>query len=108
MAGVYGYLEATSDEGRKAARRELLATIDDEIRNTRELLELWKGTTVEVIPLASQGENFALYGENLSSLLERKIALMQSHREDTPAIDPDFMWRTGPECPVSQESYLGY
>ena len=108
VAGVYGYLEAASPEARNRARRELVATIDDEIRNTGELLELWNKTTVGVIPVASEGENFALYGENLGLLLERKIALMLRHREDTPAIDPDFMWRTGPECPVSQDSYLGY
>jgi len=41
-------------------------------------------------------------------LLEKKIALMRKHRDDLPAIDPNFMWRTGSECPVLEKEYLSY
>jgi hypothetical protein len=108
ISGVYGFLEESSPEKKGAARRQLVATIDDEIHNTEDLLDLWKRTSVEVIPVASLTENFALYGENLGELLQKKIALMRKHRADTPALDPNFMWRTGLECPVPEEDYLGY
>ena len=108
VAGVYGFLQSNSPEGKDAMRKALLETIDDEIRNAQDLLELWNTTSVAVIPLSSLGEDFALYGENFGTLLEKKIALMQKHREDTPAIDPDFMWRMAPDSPVPKETYLRY
>ena len=60
------------------------------------------------MPVASQGETWALYGENFGELLLKKIALMEQHRNDAPAIDPDFMWRVGPESPVKEGEYLRY
>ena len=108
IAGVHGYMAASSPDVQAAMRAEVLATIDDEIKNAEELLQLWNTTQVDFIPVSTVGENFALYGENMGALIQKKIALMKKHREDTPYIDPDFMWRVGPECPVPQAEYSGY
>ena len=108
IAGVYGFLQSSSAGDKDRARKALTETIDDELVNTQELLALWNGTTVDVIPVSSIGENYALYGENLGALLTKKLELMRVHRNDVPALDPDFMWRTAAECPVRSETYLGY
>ncbi|MGB5874013.1 MAG: hypothetical protein WBG80_01410 [Bacteroidota bacterium] len=108
IAGVHGYMAASSPDAEAAMHSALLATIDDEIKNAEELLQLWNTTRVEFIPVSTVGENFAFYGENLGALIQKKIALMKKHREDTPFVDPDFMWRMGPECPVPQAEYSGY
>ena len=88
--------------------RAVRETIDDELKNTQDLYELWNTTHAEFMPVASLGESWALYGENFGDLLLKKITLMKEHRNDTPAIDPNFMWRVGPESPVSPNEYLRY
>ena len=40
-----------------------------------------------------QGETPLIYGENLRELLEKRMALMEAHRDDEPSIDPDYMER---------------
>ena len=108
IAGVHGYIGARSPGERERMLREVRETIDDELKNAGELYELWSTTRTEFMPVAALGESWALYGENFGELLRKKIALMRQHRNDTPAIDPDFMWRVGPESPVKAGEYLRY
>jgi hypothetical protein len=82
--------------------------VDDEIRNTGDLLDLWNSTPVNFMTVTETGESWAMYGRNFGELLQKKIALMKRHRNDPPWIDPDFMWRMGPECPVPPSEYLRY
>ena len=108
IAGVHGYLGAASPGERERMLRAVRGTIDDELKNAGDLYELWNATRTEFMPVASQGENWALYGGNFGELLRRKIALMRQHRNDTPAIDTDFMWKVGPDSPVKAGEYLRY
>jgi hypothetical protein len=108
IAGVRGYMAASSTDTRIAERTALRATIDDEMRNTEELLRLWNSSQTEFMPVAEFGENSIIYGKNFGELLEKKIELMKKHRDDTPSIDPDFMWRMPAGCPVPPSEYLPY
>jgi hypothetical protein len=108
IAGVHGYVEAGSPAERKRMLFAVREMIDDEVKNTGELYRLWNTTQTEFMPVATQGESWALYGENFGDLLRKKIALMNQHRDDTPAIDADFMWKVGPESPVKAGEYLRY
>ena len=84
------------------------ATIDDELRNTEDLLQLWTTSRTEFMPVAAVGESWAMYGANFGDLLQKKIELMKKHHNDTPFIDPNFMWYLGPESPVPPKEYLRY
>mgnify|MGYP000341888769 CR=1 FL=1 len=64
-----------------------------EMANTRDLLELWKTSSVQFMTVSSIGENTYMYGENFGDLLQIRLALMQGREDDEPYIDPDFMWR---------------
>jgi hypothetical protein len=108
IAGVQGYIAASSRDAQTIMHSAVLATIDDELKNTEDLLQLWSTTRTEFMPVAAAGENFALYGKNFGTLLQKKIELMKEHREDTPFIDRNFMWRMGPGCPVEPGEYLRY
>jgi len=108
IGGVHGYIQAGSPPERERLLTALRATIDDEMRNTGELYRLWSSTRAEFMPVALEGESWALYGGNFGELLLKKIDLMKQHRNDTPAIDPDFMWRVGPQSPVKESEYLRY
>ncbi len=108
IAGVHGYLAASTPEGQATMRSAVRATIDDELNNASDLLELWNTSRTDFMPVAVAKENYAFYGGNFGTLLNKKIQLMKRHRNDTPCIDPNFMWRTGPGCPVEPSAYLRY
>ncbi len=108
IAGVHGYMAASSSDQKKAMQADLLATIDDELRNAEEMLQLWDTTNTELFPISSRGESWLMYGENFGELLQKKIQLMKKHRNDTPFADPNFMWRMSRECPVEPAEYLKY
>lgn len=108
ITSVRGYMTASSRGAQTAMLSSVRATIDDELRNAGDLLRLWNTSHTNFVPVASLGENWAFYGSNLGELLQKKIDLMRKHREDTPFIDPDFMWRMGAECPVPPSEYLKY
>jgi hypothetical protein len=108
IAGVRGYMTASSRNAQAAMLVSVRLTIDDELKNAEDLLRLWNTSHTNFMPVASLGENWAFYGSNLGELLQKKIDLMKRHREDTPFIDPNFMWRMGPECPVPPAEYLKY
>jgi len=107
VAGVHGYLDAQSAGSREKSLRALRETIDDEIANAAALRDLWNTSRAQFMPVALLGENSGLYGENFGELLGKKIELMRSRRNDTPAIDPAFMWQV-PGSPVSPSEYLRY
>jgi len=108
IAGVRGYMAASSRDAQMSMLSTVRATIDDELKNAEDLLRLWNTSHTNFMPIASLGENWAFYGSNLGELLQKKIDLMKKHRGDTPSIDPNFMWRMGAECPVPSAEYLKY
>jgi hypothetical protein len=48
---------------------------------------------VAFMATTDQGETPLIYGENLRESLQRRMALMEAHRDDEPFIDPDYMER---------------
>lgn len=92
IASVYGYMEATSDETRKAARAELGDAIDSEIANSRALQAVID-SGVEFMATSGQGESPLMHGRNLRALLDTRIALMERRRDDEPFIDHKYMER---------------
>ena len=107
IAGVHGYLE-TNDNSEKRARLKMVQEMmDDELQNARDLLNLWRDTKVNFIPIHQYGETWHEYGENMGELIEKKIALMEKHKNDLPYIDPDYMWRMPPQYKNFEEKYLG-
>ncbi len=108
IAGVHGYMAASSGGGQMAMRSAVRATIDDELGNTEDLLRLWNSSRTDFMPVAELGENSTLYGKNFGLLLQMKIELMKKHRDDTPSVDPNFMWRMTADCPVPPADYLPY
>ncbi len=108
ISGVHGYMTATSRLDQTSMRAAVRATIDDELKNTEDLLHLWNSSATNFMPVSALGENWWIYGENFGQLLERKIDLMKRHRDDTPAVDPNFMWKMGADCPVPPAEYLRY
>ncbi len=67
--------------------------MDSEIQNSRDLIALWKNSSVEWMIVSGQKETPFIYGENFPDLLQKKIALMEKYREATPRIDPEYMFR---------------
>ena len=93
---------------RERSLQAVRETIGNELKNAEDLYRLWRTTHTEFMPVASHGESWALYGGNFGELLQEKITLMTLHRNDTPRIDPDFMWRVGPDLPAEARGYLRY
>jgi hypothetical protein len=63
---------------------------------------------VSFMPVAPAEESFNLYGSNLPALARRKAALMRAHRDDEPAIDPNFIWRVPAGFPVDPKEFIKY
>ena len=90
---VHGYMQAVESPA-KAAFRELgLSLVENELDNARRLLHLWRTSTVSFMPVSAVGESLHMHSDNFGELLERKIALMEGHKQDEPYIDPAYMWR---------------
>ena len=90
---VHGYLQAETPEDKAAHRQGVDQMVADEMENTRELLELWRTSTVTFMPIARYGEWMHDYGDNFGELLERKLELMEQYKDAEPFIDPNFMWK---------------
>lgn len=107
IAGVHGYLETNEKSAKQARLKMVREMMEDELQNARDLLELWRTTKVNFIPIHQYGETWHEYGENLGELIDKKIALMERHKDDLPGIDPDYMWRMPKELKHFEEKYLG-
>lgn len=92
-AAVHGYRRA-EDPAEKARRRaDCASMVTVEIANARRLLDLWRGSGRHLFPVAGAGETLHIHGDNFGELLERKILLMERHRDDEPRVDAGYMWR---------------
>jgi len=108
IAGVHGYINASS-EAEKKKRLSLVRDMqDNELQNARDLLNLWQRTKIDFIPIQALGESWYIYGENLGELIEKKIALMEKHKDDLPYIDPNYMWRMPAGSGFDDKEYLKY
>lgn len=92
-AAVHGYCGAGTADDRARCRRECVAMVDAECANARDLLLLWERSPRHLFPVSGIGETLHIYGRNFGTLLRKKIALMERHREDEPRVDGRYMWR---------------
>jgi hypothetical protein len=92
VVGVPGFMEAESEEERKGCRRVLADLVESELANSRRLMALLD-TGVEFMATTDQAETPLIHGGNLRELLEKRMALMEAHRNDEPYIDPEYMER---------------
>lgn len=95
VAGVHGYLNAerNGDEaGMDSCRALLREMMEKEIENSERLLSLLE-SGVEFIATTDQEETQLIHGDNLGELLQKRILLMQEHKEDKPYIDQDYIER---------------
>ncbi len=97
IEAVHGYQLARSLRDKATFRKKTLAMIDCELRNARDLLNLWEAGRTAWIPISRSGETMHIYGKNLGKLICEKIRLMEEHRDDEPFINPDYMWRMPPD-----------
>lgn len=93
IEGVHGFLRARDAKEKDRFRKIVLAMVDSEIANTKDLLALWEVSPVDFIPISQTGESLHIYGRNFGDLLKKKIELMEHHRNDEPFIDAGYMWR---------------
>ena len=93
VGDVYGYRDAETDAQREAHAESLQRTIDLDVENTKQMLDLWETSDTEVILVSDVGETSFIYGDNIGDLLRRKLELVDQYRNHTPRIDPDIMWR---------------
>ena len=114
IVAVHGYLDAEGDSDRAEYLRMTREMVQSELRNTEELLELWKSTDIVFMPIHPGGEWMHDYGPNFGQLLENKIRLMRKYGGRLPRIDPDYMWRLPDPAeveeapPVPEAEYLKY
>lgn len=93
IESIHGYLQAKTAQRKKKYRGFARYMVKSELQNTRSLLALWEGRSVDFIPISTTGETLHIYGENFGELLRKKIQLMEKHINDEPYIDPNYMWR---------------
>ena len=108
IAGVHGYLEAEGEAAMSSRLALVRETCARELANARDLLALWERSDIDFMPLMAHGETTHHYGTNLGQLLRHRIDLMERYGDREPAIDPDYMWRTPPGSPVTEQDYRGY
>jgi hypothetical protein len=92
IAGVGGYVEATTDDERSRARTLVRQMMEEELENSRRLLELLD-SGVDFMAMTDQAETPLIYGDSLRESIRKRMALMETHRDDEPFIDPDYMER---------------
>lgn len=90
---VHGYLQASDDSDKKAHTHAIQSLIDNELKNTRAFVEFCERKTIHFMPIHERGEWMHDYGPNFIDGLRKKLSLMETYRNETPYIDPHYMWR---------------
>lgn len=96
ITGVYGYMNARSEESKSAEHKRVKDLIHLEIDNSKVLCELLE-SGIEFMAMTDQGETPLIYGKNLIELMTVRISLMEKHMDDEPFIDHDYMERKAGE-----------
>jgi hypothetical protein len=92
VAGVYGYMDASSTVDKRRHRARLADAMKKEIANSEALVALID-SGVEFMATTDLGETPLMHGRNLKPLLAKRVALMQQHMNDEPFIDHEYMTR---------------
>ena len=109
IAGVHGYVDAKEPAVKQTKQAMVKEMMADEIANTKALLKLFRESQVDFMPLSDISETMYDYcSKNFAELLEKKIALMEKHKNDVPHINPNFMWQMPDGFGVDENEYLKY
>ena len=109
IAGVHGYMDSKDKKEKQQYQKMVRDMMDNEINNMKNLLELWQSSQVDFMPISDVTETmYIYYDKNFADLLNRKIELMEKHKDDMPYINPNFMWRMPKEFQIPAEEYLKY
>jgi hypothetical protein len=92
VAGVYGWMGASSKLEKRRQRAAIADLMRNEIGNSEALARLLD-SGVEFMATADLGETPLMHGRNLKELLGKRISLMKRHMDDDPFIDHDYMMR---------------
>ncbi len=92
VAGVYGWMEASSIRARRRHRAMLADMMRKEMANSKALMQL-VDSGVEFMATTDKGETPLMHGRNLKELLQKRVALMERHIDDEPFIDHDYTMR---------------
>jgi hypothetical protein len=92
VAGVYGWMEASSQTEKRRHRAMLARMMEKEIANSEALARL-VDSGVEFMATTDKGETPLMHGRNLKELLRKRIVLMTRHMDDEPFIDHDYMMK---------------
>ncbi len=90
---VHSYLETDQARVRTDCRRRLRGLADSEVRNSRELLDLWRRAPIDWMIVSGRAETPFIYGSNFPRLLEEKIRLTRKYSRFAPRIEPGYMFR---------------
>ncbi len=90
---VHEYQGSRDKQKKRYCRRLLKDMVEREIRNSQEMIRLWRQAPVEWMTVSGFGETPFIYGDNFPELLEKKIGLMKKYGDCEPFIDPDYMFR---------------
>ena len=108
IAGVHGYIDSDDSATKREKLKMVREMIADEIENSKDLLNLWQNSKVDFMPISDLTETMYTYGDNFGELLQKRIELMEKHKNDTPYVNPNFMWRMPKGFDVPEEEYLKY
>lgn len=90
---VHGYLQADGASEKQAREAAVQALIDNELENTRTFIAFAERATIHFMPIHERGQWMHDYGPDFIEGLHKKVALMERYRNETPFIDPNYMWR---------------
>jgi hypothetical protein len=90
---MHEYVGTKESSIRTTAHKLLDEMMDKEIQNCRELIDLWNQSPVEWMIVSGTEETPFIHAENFPRLLQKKIKLMEIHRQDEPSVDPNYMFR---------------
>jgi hypothetical protein len=92
VAGVYGWMGATTPDDKARWRTVVDRMIATEMANSRDLIDI-VDSGIAFMATTDLGESPLMHGRNLKELLVRRIALMEQHAADDPFIDHGYMER---------------
>ncbi len=95
-ATVYGTLETTDEKERAVHEKRLQEAIDLDLENTAGLIELIENSDTAFMAVSAIGNHTYIYGEDLSDLLRKRIALTTAYRHHPPRIEKGILWRPVP------------
>ncbi|MFW6123975.1 MAG: hypothetical protein ACOC5G_02025 [Acidobacteriota bacterium] len=91
--GVYEYSDNKGKSKNSKSKRLLEDMIEREIRNSYELIEIWKKAPIDWMIVSKNKQTPFIYGDNFPDLMKKRIQLMEKYKHCEPNIDQNFMFK---------------